>query len=65
MTNDETFQFIFLVIFRLRTSNDKKLDFVLRLDAADDTGEAIREMYFALFFDCKAVTRLRGGGGGN
>ena len=37
---------------------------MLRLDAADDTGEAIMEMYFALLFDCKAVTRLRGGGGG-
>ena len=40
---------------------------MLRLDAADDirhcqTGEAIREMYFALLFDCKAVRRPGGGG---
>ena len=60
----------------------KELDFVLRLDNTIQYNTiiylhfllkfllmtlAIREMYFVLFFDCKAVTTLRwgGGGGGN
>ena len=40
---------------------EKELDFMSRLVAADDTaGEAIRKIYFALVFDCKAGRR--GGG---